>query len=519
MERQESRPLGMILWRRKWIVVVTALLALGASIAVSLVRTPQYESSALLVRERQSVDIALFGTAIIQSEDVQRDLVTTAEALTSRRVAELVKESAGSSRSTGQLLEMVTAKPATSSNRITVKVAGPDPAETALLADEFAKQTILVKKEADKAAVSTARQALETQIALMTPADLESDEGKRLQTRVEQLMILEELQTGGYALWQTAQVPQNPVSPRPIRDAAAGLAVGIVLGLIFAVVSDRLDRRLKDHADFEREFGLPILALVPKTSRGRTRDYPNGNGSVGFALADPSYIESYRLLRSNLQYFEVEKGLRSILITSGLPQEAKTSTAINLSLSLAISGARVILVDTDLRSPSVHRYLQMDNSVGLSTLLAGDTAVSDALKVCKTSAFLPRQARIGLSDQPDDSALQKDFLCLTSGPLPPNPAELLASPRMEEVLRTLVTLGDYLLIDSAPVLLAADALSLATRVDGVIIVSRAGSATIDQAREVRSTLERVGARLVGLVISGVKTSRSYGYGRGQYPAG
>ena len=510
MESQHSLSLGTVLWRRKWIVVIVVLLAFGASLIVSFTTTPQYRASSLLVRQQQTIDVALFGTAILPSEDVQRDLVTTAETLTSRRVAELVRTSIGSPRSAGALLNMVSAKPATDSNTISVSVTGPDPAETASLADEFAKQTILLKEQADKKAVVDARQALQAQLALMSAEDAASTEGKALQTRIEQLTIIEELQTGGYSLWQSAQVPMDPISPSPVRDGGAGLAVGLVLGLLLAIGYDRLDRGLKEQTDFEREFGLPTLAVIPRIGHGQGKGRQE-NGTVGFADTDPQVLEAYRLLRSNLQYFEVERGLRTILITSGLPEEGKTSTAANLALGLAMSGARVALVDTDLRNPLMHKYLHLDNRVGLSTVLAGGTRIEDAIQVVKTAEFLPKQP-----EQVGDSALQRNFLCLTSGPLPPNPAELLASPRAGEVLKGVKALVDYLLVDSAPVLLVADAVSLTPRVDGVIIVSRAGRATAKQAREIRSVLDRVEAPLVGIVITGVKSRKTSGYRHGYY---
>jgi Mrp family chromosome partitioning ATPase/capsular polysaccharide biosynthesis protein len=514
MESQESRSLGTILWRRKWTVIATIVLALGASIAVSLMTTPKYQASSLLVRQQESIDVALFGTAIIQAVDVERDLATTAEALTSRRIAELVRDSVSSFRSADALLSMVAADPAADSNTITVKVTGSDPREVAQLADEFARQTILLKQEDDKRAVVNARQALETQVALMTPEELESSDGRDLQTRVEQLKILEELQTGGYVLWQSAQEPTNPISPRPLRDGAAGLAVGIILGLIFAVIHDRLDRVLKDQADFERLFRLPTLAVIPRVERKWTqRKSKDGNGYVGFTDTSPQVLEAYRMLRSNLQYFEVEKGLRTILITSGLPQEGKTSTAANLALGLAMSGARVALVDTDLRNPMMHRYLHLDNRVGLSTALAGTARVEDAVQVVKSADFLPQQPG---GAQKGDQLLQKNFLCLTSGPLPPNPAELLSSPRAADILRGVKALVDYLLVDSAPVLLVADAVSLAPRVDGVIIVARVGKTTSKQATEIRSILDRVDAPLVGLVLTGVKGHTGRGYGHDYY---
>ena len=154
----------------------------------------------------------------------------------------------------------------------------------------------------------------------------------------------------------------------------------------------------------------------------------------------------------------------------------------------------------------MHHYLGLDNSVGLSSVLAGAASVEEAVKVVKIGGYLPSRDRRAIAVRPDSrdegSQLHKDLLCLTAGPLPPNPAELLSSPRMDEILQNLSALADHVLIDSAPLLLVADAVRLASRVDGVIIVSRASTATVDQAHEVRHILDRVGARSVGLVVSG-----------------
>ncbi len=519
MEKEVSHSPWRVLRERKWIIILVVVVAVVAAGALTFMRTPLYQTTATMVREQTSLDQSLLNTTVFQYEDVQRDLVTMAQSLTSPRVASLVKTQLQSPKSAGQLLQMVSARAATDSNNVTVTAVSADPAEAAAVANEFVAQTILLRQQTNTQAIVNARTVLESQLAAMTEDQLNSANGQDLQSRVEQLKVLEQMQTGGYVLWQSAGTPGAPFSPRPGRDMGVGLALGLILGLIFAFVLDRVDRRIKREADFEREFELPVLASVPRRGKWTGRDHENKKGFVGFKDQRSPMLEAYRSLRSALQYFEVDKGLRTILVVSGLPQEGKTATSANLALSLALSGERVMVVDADLRNPMLHKYLGLENDVGLSTVLAGGAQISDTLRVVKVERFLPPNGKItsgGKGQGPAESVLQRDLLCMTSGPLPPNPAELLASPRMEEVLSTLAGLADHVLVDTPPVLLVADALSLASRVDGVLVVARMNSTTSDEAREMRTLLARAGARLIGVVVNGVKAGKGYRYRYGYY---
>jgi Mrp family chromosome partitioning ATPase/capsular polysaccharide biosynthesis protein len=522
MEKQASRSPWRVLRERKWIIMLVVVVAVLAAGALTFMRTPQYRATATMVREQTSLDQTLLNTTIFQYEDIQRDLVTIAQSLTSARVATLVKTQIQSPKSTGQLLQMVKARAATDSNNVTVTVVSADPKEAADMANAFVAQTIILRQQTNKQAIVDARTVLESQLAAMTQEQLKSANGQELQSTVDQLKVLEQVQTGGYVLWQPAGVPGVAFSPRPTRDMGVGLALGLILGLIFAFVLDRVDRRIKRESDFEHEFKLPVLASIPRQGKWTGRDHANRNGFVGFRDPRSPLLEAYRSLRSGLQYFEVDKGLRTILVVSGLPREGKTATSANLALSLALSGDRVIVVDADLRNPMLHNYLGLENDIGLSTVLAGGSEISEAVRVVKLDRFLPPNGKVtsgGNGRRPAESVLQRDLLCVTSGPLPPNPAELLASAKMEEVLSSLSGLADHVVLDTPPVLLVADALSIASRVDGVVIVARTNSTTSDEAREVRTILNRVGARLIGVVVGGVKAGKSNRYKYGYYGFG
>ena len=256
-----------------------------------------------------------------------------------------------------------------------------------------------------------------------------------------------------------------------------------------------------------------MLAGVPKTER-----WGKGNGHdnfIGFTNGSAGLLESYRTLRSSLQYLQVDKKLSSILVTSGLPGEGKTATTVNLALSLALSGARVVVIDADLRNPKMHTYLDIANRDGLSTVLTGSASIEDCLSAVKVKNYLPSDE----ANRPQRGSagdLYKDVLCLTSGPLPPNPSELLSSNKMTSILASLSALGDYLLIDSAPILVVSDAISIAPKVDGVIIVGRVNSTTTDEAQQTQAVLERVGARVVGVVAQDLKPHGSYRRTHGYY---
>ncbi len=218
----------------------------------------------------------------------------------------------------------------------------------------------------------------------------------------------------------------------------------------------------------------------------------------GLVLDHPrsQVAEAYRNLRTNIQFYNVGEPMRRLLVTSAGPDEGKSTTSANLAITFAQANQRVVLIDADLRRPSLHRMFELSNLVGLTDVMVGSVDLQEVL--------LPT-AQNGLS-------------VLPTGPIPPNPAEMLGSPRMSELLDQLNQLADFIIIDAPPILAVTDAAVLSSLVDGVILVAASGEVKRDMAQQAVSRLEAVKARMLGVVLNGVEDESSgyysyYYYGK------
>lgn len=264
----------------------------------------------------------------------------------------------------------------------------------------------------------------------------------------------------------------TPVRPRPKVNMAIGLFVGLVVGTALALLLESLDRAIKTTSQAEEALRSPLLAVVPRLSTTNGRQLP----SVDMPLSPAG--ESYRNLRTAVRFISPDHPLRTILVTSPGPGEGKTTTATNLAVSLAQAGERVVLIDADLRRGRVVDVFGLPGGVGVTSVITHTATLQDALM-----SSLERLAVLG------------------TGPLPPNPSELLGSEAMAQILEELRSIADVIILDGPPVLAVSDAVALATQVDGVVVVARAGRTERQDAAEAAQRLERVGAQIVGCVLN------------------
>lgn len=285
---------------------------------------------------------------------------------------------------------------------------------------------------------------------------------------------------------EVAEIPEIPIRPQPLNTTLLATAVGLMLavGVIFLI--EYLDDTLKTIDDVERTLQLPVIGFIAEI------EHP-GEGDAGIYVSRQPrspVSEAFRLLRTNLEFAGVDRPIRRLLLTSTSPNEGKTTVAVNLAAIIAQGGKRVVLIDADLRRPRVHRFLNLQNHAGLSDLFRGSAGFEDVLQKLEDGV---------------------DISVITSGSLPPNPTELLASAKMEQILEEAGRRADVVIVDSPPTIVA-DVQVLSTKVDGVLVIIQPGQTQSTPALAMLEQLQRANAPIIGAVLNRIPRNRADYYG-------
>ena len=288
-----------------------------------------------------------------------------------------------------------------------------------------------------------------------------------------------------------ARTPAGPAEPNIPRNLGFALALGLTSGIGLAFLLEGIDNTVRTPEQAQLISGLPSLGMIPLGSRTAAEANPTGLSVaaskeavelITISRPQSQMSESYRALRTSLLLTSLGAPPKTILITSALPQEGKTTTSINTATVLAQKGTRVLLIDADLRRPSIHKTLGMGPRAGLSNVLTGGTTLQQATV---RSTLLP------------------NLFILPAGTPPPNPAELLASSQMLDLLAELREQYDHIIVDTPPTLSVTDAVVLSTRSDAVVLVIRSGQTTKPALRRSRDILAQVNARVAGVLLNAV----------------
>ena len=502
-----------VLWRRKLLIAFSALAIGSAAFFTESSKTELYRASSQLLVSRSLAE-TLFDP-LRGYVDPDRALANQIRVIQSPALAERVQERLGYTAS-------ISAGASGSEDILMLTAVDTDPRRAAAVANAYAEEYVEYRRTqgiegTEEAQAELQRriadiekqvQDIDLQIIAAPPAQREavreatSAQRSQLQNNVyslrqqlDQLQSAANVEGSGLQVLGKASVPLEPFSPTPERNGLQGLLVGLVLGLGLAFLVDYLDDRIRSKEDLERAAGgLTVLGLIPAVSGWRNR-----KDARLISLEDPTAeaSEAYRTLRTSLQFLGLDRPMRTLQMTSPVKAEGKSTTMSNLAVSFARAGQRVIVVDCDLRRPRLHQFFGAHNDVGFTSVLLGDAPLSAALQ---------------------DVGGEENLRVLASGPLPPNPSELLSSRRTVEVLTALQADADVVLLDSPPVLPVSDSLALSARVDATLVVVSARESRRKQLHRALELLEQVDAPIIGMVLNGVgresRFGRAYGYGYG-----
>lgn len=312
-----------------------------------------------------------------------------------------------------------------------------------------------------------------------------------LMKRIKEQNIAERGQTVNLLIVEKAESPKKPARPRKLLNLVLGIFLGMVGGIGMALFIEYIDHTVKSPEETEIKVGAPVFGTIPFANL-------KGQNIESIVMNEPlsAFSENYKAIRASLLLSSAERPPKRILITSSGPGEGKTVTSINLGMAITQAGHSVLLIDCDLRKPRVHTVFKLNNAKGLSTYLAGASDMDI------------------VQDGP-----MPNFSIVPSGPIPPNPSELLSSPRLREMINALNDTYDFILCDSPPLLSVADSLSISRILDGTLIVARAGATTYEDLKKGIKSLASVNAHLLGIIINAIDVRKSdYRYYQRQYYA-
>jgi receptor protein-tyrosine kinase len=439
----ELRDYLRILWGRRWLIVLCMAVAAGSALGFSARITPSYAATAKVFVGPRTVEKSDAAGVLSELTASQQYVTSYAEILKSRPLAEIVVQKTGATITPSQLSEKT---------------------DTKILPDTRLIEVTVTDTNADRA---------QTYVNQMVNSFVEDDGG---------------LFGGGSAItasvFEPALKPTEPVSPKPLQNGVIGGLLGLMLGVGIAFVLEQLDTTLRNKEDVEKILApIPVIASIPLAPGNKERSL--------FMESDTNspQAEAIRILRTNIQFFSVDRPVNRVLVTSPFAGDGKTTVASNLAVGMAAVGSSVLLIETDLRKPVLNKMFGGPQSPGLSDILSGQATLSESI----------RRTRI------------PNLSIIVAGPTPPNPSELLGSERMADLINTVSSMVDIVILDTPPALPVTDAAVLAPHTDGVILVVRAGQTHAHKALDVTKNFERHDVRVLGVAINGVDREMDGGY--------
>lgn len=487
-----------VLRRRVPLIVLCIAVVAGAAYGYSKHQTKKYTATASLSFSSNPLNQQIMGLSASSSGG--SSLTQQASNLELVRLGDMAAKTAlrlGHGLTEEKVGESVSVSAQGESSVVDVSATSTSPVLAAEIANTYVRQFVKEQQNANRQYLRSALANVDRQLAGLSPAQRLGADGLNLQDRAQTLRLLSGLKYGNVQVAQEAVVPASPSSPKTSRNTALGLLLGLLIGLGLAFVLERLDRRIRGPEDLETIYRLPLLGLVPESPALSRSARPKKGVRV---VLPPAEAEAFHLIRAHLRFFNVDRDLRTVVIASATPGDGKTTIARHLAEAAARLGSQVLLLEVDLRRPTLAQQLGIRSEPGLTDVLIGAVPMGEATQ------------SVALQAAPGEGARGRTLDVLVAGAvLPPNPGELTESRAMEALLRQAQSAYDLVVIDTPPLIAVSDAFPLLTKVDGVVIVGWVGRGRRDAAERLHQVLSSSGAPLLGVIANGAKSGGPHAY--------
>jgi capsular exopolysaccharide synthesis family protein len=462
-----------------WVLLAVLITTTAAAVYVATAQKKYEAESQLLITPVPATDTVLTSLGLlVESSDPTRDVETATRLVKTPQVSALVKQQLGSSKSTKTLLSQVSSDPVAQSNLVAITATADSPEEARDVANAFAQGTVQERTDAFQTEVNARLQQLQGRGSVGPAA-----------TDIGELQVLQGAPNPNFRVQTLAETPTSASSPRPVLSIAAGIFAGLILGIGGAFLSQTLDPTLRREAQLRRLYRLPILTRIPRQPGRRKRRQPLSPRALSAAAG-----EAYRTLRATIARDSRGRRARVVLVTGPSASEGKSTTALNLASSIALTGRKVILIEADLRRPSLGRAMEVEPGPGrgVISVLIENTKLEDALISNRT--YGPN-LQVLLADRVESGWV----------------TDLFSIPSAHQMIEDARKLADYVVIDSPPLNEVVDALPLARQSDEVLMVVRLGTTRLDKLSQLAELLAESGITPIGFAVVGTAKPPRGGY--------